>query len=508
MWKAIPKRSATLLVFALFLTSQAISVHAAVVATGDVDPDDPIHNWTSVTEARIGYGTGGAGSISVTEGDAIVSGMGYLGYDDDSTGEVTVDGEGSSWTNTTEIRVGGGYWDQGGYWGHGGNGTLNITHGGMVDSAYGCLGYWYDSTGEVTVDGEGSAWTNSDELRVGYRGSGVLRITHGGMVSNSHVSIGYFSGATGKVAVDGEGSTWTNSGNLDIGGLDYAPGGSGTLTITNGGMVSHDRSFIASGSNSTGEVTVDGEGSTWTNSVYLFVGRKGAGKLNITHGGMVSNGEGHIGDGFNSTGEATVDGDGSSWINSGHLYVGNYSNGTLHITHGGMVSDAYGTIGYDSESSGEVTVDGEGSTWKNIGGLRVGDEGSGVLNILNGGLVIVDGFLFTDYDENGDGFIHMANGGMLALWGETDGSLEAFWTLVQGTDAIQWWDPAVGDWNSLTTATLGEDYSLEYRTAGDLSGYTLLTVHAPASVVPEPSALVSLLTLPVAGLVLTRKRQR
>ncbi len=48
--------------------------------------------------------------------------------------------------------------------------------------------------------------------------------------------------------------------------------GSGTLNITGGGAVSGHRGYIGSQSGSTGEVTVDGPGSTLTNSYEFYVG--------------------------------------------------------------------------------------------------------------------------------------------------------------------------------------------------------------------------------------------
>jgi T5SS/PEP-CTERM-associated repeat protein len=53
---------------------------------------------------------------------------------------------------------------------------------------------------------------------------------------------------------------------------------------------------------------------------------------------MVSNTEGYIGtDSFNhgSTGTVTVDGNGSTWTNSSNLIVGSDGNGTLVIQNGG-----------------------------------------------------------------------------------------------------------------------------------------------------------------------------
>jgi hypothetical protein len=68
---------------------------------------------------------------------------------------------------------------------------------------------------------------------------------------------------------------------------------------------------------------------------------------------------------------------------------------------------------------------------------------------------------------------------MLARWGNADDSLAQFLGLVSGTDAMRYWSPSLAGWAPLTAATLGVDYSLQYKNAGDLTGYTLLTVLAP-----------------------------
>ena len=62
----------------------------------------------------------------------------------------------------------------------------------------------------VTVDGIGSAWTNSGDLFVGFKGDGMLTITGGGAVSNAESRIGDYTGSTGSATVDGTGSTWTS----------------------------------------------------------------------------------------------------------------------------------------------------------------------------------------------------------------------------------------------------------------------------------------------------------
>jgi hypothetical protein len=115
------------------------------------------------------------------------------------------------------------------------------------------------------------------------------------------------------------------------------------------------------------------------------------------------------------------------------------------------------------------------------------------LDITDGGLVSVHGTLTIDPNLKGDSFINIATGGMLALYGDADNSLSQFFNLISGTDAIRYWDATVEDWAPLTSATYGDDYTLEYLTSGELAGYTLLTVGT--LIVPEPSSLVPAMAL-------------
>jgi len=301
------------------------------------------------------------------------------------------------------------------------------------------------------------------------------------------------------VTVSGTGSTWTNSGWLLVGDE-----GDGTLDIANGGALSSEQGHIGSWIGSTGTVTVSGAGSTWTNSSDLYVGNYADGTLNITNGGAVSNTYGYIGYLSAGTGAVTVSGAGSIWTNSDRLYVGYWGNGTLDITNGGAVSNTDAYVGHKSSSIAAATVSGAGSTWTNSGYLYVGDDGPGTLTITRGGLVSVAGELTIDYDGNGDSFINMVSGGMLAVYGRGDDSLTDFLGLIDGTDAIRYWDVDISDWAHITDATYGEDYTLDYLNEGELSGHTLLTVTA----VPEPSTLcLAALALLCVGLHVRRRKR-
>ncbi len=249
------------------------AVDSKVVWYGDVAPTNPT-TWNTSMNAYIGKTDDGI--LNISNGGEVSNHEGHIGYASGSTGKVTVDGAGSTWINRSSLYVG-----------YNGSGTLSINGGGTLQNANGFIGYNSGSTGVVTVDGASSTWT-SGRLDVGISGHGMLNITGGGAVSSSGMShIGYFSHSDGLVTVDGAGSTWTSSNELFVGS-----NGSGTLNIIDGGVfISNSLVSIGSNPGSTGMVTVDGAGSTFTDSNWtncLVVGSIGSGTLNITGGGAVS----------------------------------------------------------------------------------------------------------------------------------------------------------------------------------------------------------------------------
>ena len=306
-------------------------------------------------------GTSGGGTLNITAGGIVSNGSpygyGYIGYDPDSTGAVTVNGDGSTWDNVNSLRIG-----------SSGSGTLNITGGGVVRSNKSSymsentdyIGYSHGATGVVTVDGPGSTWTNGGSIRVGESGTGTVNITGGGTVSCTKStygpSIGCLSGSMGMVTVEGAGSTLTSESGVLI-GVD----GCGTLNIRSGGAVRNNVSaYLGYGTGSTGAATVDGADSSWTSSGSMEVGLTGSGTLDIIGGGTVNNSYGFIGDNPGSSGVARVDGSNSTWTNSGDLFVGKGGHGTLTISGGGTVNNNRGSIGAVPGATGVVTVTGSG----------------------------------------------------------------------------------------------------------------------------------------------------
>jgi T5SS/PEP-CTERM-associated repeat protein len=222
------------------------------------------------------------------------------------------------------------------------------------------------------------------------------------------------------VTVDGAGSTWTNSSFFQVGA-----NGTGVLNVLNGGAVSNKSGSVGTSVGSDGRVTVDGAGSTWTNLQSFKVGANGAGVLNVLNGGAVSNTAGYVGYAVGSNGTVTVDGAGSTWTNSSFLMVGSNGTGALNVLNGGAVSNTFGYVGRYVGSDGTVIVDGAGSTWTNSGSLLVGVNGTGTLNVLNGGAVS-SAYGYVGLHAGSGGTVTVAGAG--STWANSDGLYIGGWS--------------------------------------------------------------------------------
>ena len=462
------------------------TAQAGLNATGDVDPADPA-TWTSSTDAHIGET--GEGSLAVTNGGTISSWTGHIGTSAGSTGTVTISGVGSTWTSTNWLYVS-----------RGGDGTLSITDGATVTSFQGFIGDNNDSVGAVTVSNAGSRWTTAAGLRL--EDYATLTITDGGVVENGGM-------ASVSVTPDSRSSIHFDNGTLTTKSLMTAPGDlTGTGTINTNGLLS-DLDLIFDATHGLTQVlTLNDPGQNitinldTTRPATIGAGYGGDGSLLIADSMAVLSSSGFLAHQPGSMGVATVTGEGSTWT-TGTLNVAFVGDATLAITDGGTVNCTDGYIGREDaftgggprrRSIGVATVSGAGSTWVCSDDLSVGVDGDGTLNILHGGLVKVADRLTIQEDNDGSSFVNMATGGMLALYGQADGSLFDFMANIHGQGPIRYWDDGTG-WADITGATYGDDYTLSYLTAGDLAGYTVLTV-------PEPATL-SLLAL--GGLALLRK---
>lgn len=360
-----------------------------VNSDGTVEVTGAGSRWTGTGQVQVG--DGGEGALTISAGAHFSSAAAEIG-EATQGGIATVDGAGTTWTNSAELLVKGG--------------TLTIRNAATVSNTFarfgsaiaGPFGIPISSSGTVNVDGVGSRWTSSS-LVLGSGGAGFLNVTNGGEVISSSGTLGQviFPGGgpsvqgAGTAIIDGSGSTWTIGGDLEIGET-----GDGVLVVTGGGSVSNAAASIAAFPNTDGSATIDGDGSTWTNTGSLAIGKAGDGVLNITSGGAVTSAGGLVADFVGSTGDVVVEDDGSSWTNSGLLELGIAGQATMQIQAGGVVSNTSAHVATSAAASGDVTVTGAGSSWANSGDLFVGGDdvaarGAATITIEDQGLVTVGG---------------------------------------------------------------------------------------------------------------------
>lgn len=234
------------------------------------------------------------------------------------------------------------------------------------------------ATGDVV--GNPTTSTFADNLRIGDTASGQMTVNANGSdhdVFSSGGQIGWAPGSSGNVLIEGSGSSWSNKDNLYI-----ANQGNGTLNIRHGATVLNTASHIARSAGTTGSVTVEDPGSSWTSTLVNYIGYNGNGTLNIRNGGVVHDSRAcYVGNGATSTSSLVVDGSGSILYANGGLFVGRSgANGTLKVAHGGTVNVKGGSIEINAGSSAVITVnhsnmvnanDSNGGSFVNNGAVRL-----------------------------------------------------------------------------------------------------------------------------------------
>ncbi len=300
------------------------------------------------------------------------------------------------------------------------NGTVLLNMPASVDQvALGVAG-----VGTLNVSGSNTLTTIVTIVGNSQPGSGTLNIGGGGSVSDTTGYIGALSGSVGSVNVMGAGSQWNTSGSQQLFIGDY---GRGTLTVSNGGVVTSNGAILGFQSGSSSNVTVRGAGSQWNDSGLVSLGSAGRAALTINGGGVVNVAGAALGLSSGSVAIVTVDGAGSqlnsSVVGLGEqgLIIGNIGKGTLTIENGGLVNSTGASIGFLGGSVGSVLVGGIGSQWNNTGDLIVGGDGQGTLTIENGGVVNNGSGIFGGGAAlNNQGFLDVEHGSLLSVMGDVE----------------------------------------------------------------------------------------
>jgi autotransporter family porin len=296
----------------------------------------------------------------------------------------------------------------------GSTGLLQISAGGVAKFATTnpsndvSLQVGRQGTGTVTVDGAGSQLQLTGLMYAGRAGIGTVTLTDGASLTETAVGTGngsnfgtggsnpFLTGGTGTLNVlSGSTATFGDSlgfgqngatgvglvsdATLSVGGLirlgsgTAAPGGKGTLTIEDGGVVRDtavaDTStayvLLGNTANTTGTVGVDGWGSLLdAGANAIDVGRIGTGTLTASDHGLIT-----------STG----------------LTVGDRGDGTLDLTSGGAAiakspsgNGAALSVGAQAGGTGSISVSGHGSTLIAVGEAVLGGTDSGTGAVAGG----------------------------------------------------------------------------------------------------------------------------
>ena len=261
--------------------------------------------------------------------------------------------------------------------------------------------------GLVTFGLGGNTYTASNGGIIGNIAgqTGQLSIINGKI--SGGLSVGNISGATGFLTLSNFNSWNTGSSAPTIGAS-----GAGTMTITNGGQLSTTANVILGGS-ATGDGTLFVTGADSTlNSATLLIGNLGSGSVTISAGGIAKTQLVGVGGGAGTTGSLTITGTSSILDNSNQaITIGTSGSGHLFVSAGGMLNTGAATLAANSGSSGDATVDGTGSTW-NIGSqFLIGSSGPGVVNVTSGGSLNTSGASQTMIGSSGSGTIALSGAG-------------------------------------------------------------------------------------------------
>ncbi|MFZ4115133.1 MAG: autotransporter-associated beta strand repeat-containing protein [Chthoniobacterales bacterium] len=422
--------------------NSATSSNNNVVVTGNGS------RWNIGYDLTIGvYGSGN--TMNILDGAQVaVQGNGWIGGNgvypnSDSTNSstasnntVVVSGSNSLWSNGGDLIVGL----------YGPNNSLIISNGGVVRDNYGWIGgnssygdpqSSTSSNNSIVITGNGSMWSNGQDISIGiYGGGNTVTISDGGQLQDVNGWIGGgwtnngITSSNNSVLVTGSNSIWNNAGMLTIG--SYTAGNS--LVISNGGAVivsgdgviggnENDTNNNLSSTAASNSVLVTGSNSSWNIQGSLIVGAYGAGNtMTIADGGQVTNQYGRAWIGgevygvsnpasvTSSNNSVVVTGSNSTWYAGSILTIGCYSSGnSLMIQNGGTVfSTADSDDNYQSPwgtwiggnafgdapnsymaSNNSVLVSGAGSLWSNGGDIGIGVYGTGnTMVVSNGGHVM------------------------------------------------------------------------------------------------------------------------
>lgn len=304
-----------------------------------------IKNNDSSIEFQIG--NQGMGEATIREGGLVTAENTIIGGNATGIGTLNVQDQDSV---ITVRRLYNGYF---------GNGTVNISNNGLINNKeYSLVGVQDGSHGVVNVTDKGH-WNflgTGEAFRyiyIGDAGDGELNVSSEGKVDSGIITAGMKETGTGNITVKDKNSVITNLGT----NLGYD--GHGEMNISNQGLVvSNGGSSLGYGETGVGNVSIT-TGGMWevNKNVYTTIGVAGVGNLNISDGGkFVSQNITFLGDKASGIGTLNLM-DATSSFDTVGINVGNFGSGIVNVSNGATLnSTGYGFIGGNASGKGIVNI--------------------------------------------------------------------------------------------------------------------------------------------------------
>ncbi|EKK6908219.1 autotransporter outer membrane beta-barrel domain-containing protein, partial [Shigella sonnei] len=335
-----------------------------------------------LTTSLINVGKGGEGTLNIINGGGVnISDSNYsypLSVGNGYKGTINVNGNGSflNYNPSQEINIG-----------NSSPGYLNISDGGKFTASQSVayVGGRGGGQGGVNVFGPNSV-LDANRLYIGVWGNGKLEVTDSGVVNTSDISMGYNN--SGETIVSGAGSQLNITNSLNIVTTAYS-NARGSLIINNSGKVTADAITLGSTDNydkpstGTAEVLIGGE----SNNIIQEAGILDANRF-IFRGENTSLTIKHASDNFNLVSDIS---------SQGRFSTQTYYYGSINAVHGlttlsGNNSDYNGALNISSPARISVTEQNNlgNATIANDGTLSITSQGNWTFSNTMTGLGFLD----------------------------------------------------------------------------------------------------------------------
>ncbi len=356
-----------------------------------------VSNGTLVLRDKLwcGQGNGSTGAVNLAGGTMIVSN--YF-----SVGDATASAVGIVNITGGDLYTYGPNWLGNAY---GGTGILNLEAGSFTCKNRFEVGHRARAKGELTISG-GTFTANSDMTVANYESglcdtTGRVTLAGGQLEVKSTLYLGMLTNCCGTLRMTGCATATLERVCVGHGALGY-----GEFQLTNGLAVLSSDLEVATLSNSTGRVTVDG-GSLSNKNGNVVVGMRGNGRMTMNGGNAYAASSLVVGRYAGSLGAFDMNGGALSCNN---FSIGEESGGNgTYVQTSGVIRARSGAsfVGNLAGSTGSLTVvDGELHAEQT---LYVGNYGKGSMAVSNGFVRLANG-LYVGNNASGTGTLFLAGG--------------------------------------------------------------------------------------------------